>query len=379
MKLGLAAWLAVAGAVAVSTATTAESASADERVGPAARWIAMGYRRVEFAKPGSFGLAGGHARAAETPPWPAHSLEWPVHFEDAAHQIGNSMAEYQVDYDGPYYHGGCDLRVARAAEVRTPVAGRVEAGHYAYSDKPDGSMEKFWYPWPHSGSTAYFEVAVVTDEGYRFEFHHMDETRLSDEVMAILRSGSSGRVAAGTSLGATIPWNDGVYHHTHYNIITPSGVRLNPEYYSLALKDAARPEIRRALAVFAGSRTEDFGTGRFASAPEYFAVAGNDRLDDDAYVHPPAYAAIRFDSGESFAWDFRERLLGPDGKFPPIWDFFVRSLATPDDEELETSGGYGEGLSVIRLPVPQGARGPFAIRLADEAGNESVLQGEIAR
>jgi len=38
---------------------------------------------------------------------------------------------------------------------------------------------KYWDPWPNAGSSTYVEVAVITDDNYRFEFQHMDETRLS--------------------------------------------------------------------------------------------------------------------------------------------------------------------------------------------------------
>lgn len=342
---------------------------ADEPIQNPDYWTTRGYQVVEY----------GPTRSAEVAPWVAHSLPWPSDFESAAASIGNSMAEFQsYGDDGPYFHGGCDLRVARAANVRAPLAGRIEAGHYGYSNRLDGSMEKFWEPWPKPGSRVYFEIAVITDEGFRFEFHHMDEKRMSAEVLAILREGKGGRVDAGALLGSTIPWGDGVYHHTHYNIVSPSGVRFNPEHYSYAIPDTTRPVVTAVIASYAGGKTEMFGQGKFRQTPEFFAVAVNDRTDSGFYDHPPALTSLEFESGERFVWDFRERLLGQDGAFPHIWKFFVESISSPGGKRYRTAGGYGDGLSVIRLPVPQDARGPFKIEVADDAGNASVFEGHIA-
>lgn len=102
-----------------------------------------------------------------------------------------------------------------------------------------------------------------------------------------------------------------------------------------------------------------------------------DHQDDNVYDHPPVLAELSFDDGHSFTWDFRERLAGPDGKFPSIWNFFVESISGPQGESYETSGGYGTGLSVLRLPVPAGATGSFTIRIGDEAGNISKVTGRI--
>ncbi|MGK5084713.1 hypothetical protein WDW37_15575 [Bdellovibrionota bacterium FG-1] len=346
---------------------------ADERIEIPSFWLSRGYLRVQPRGARVLALNGQD----EHPTWPAHSLDWPVKFQDATHSIGNSMLEFQSYGDGPYFHGGCDLRVAAREAVRAPVAGKIEAGHYGYSNNPDGSMEKFWYPWPKEGDQTYFEVAVVTVDGYRFEFHHIDETKLSPEVLKILQDGQGGKISAGAWLGNTIVWPGGVYHHTHYNVITPSGVRLNPEYYSPLLDDHQKPQVEVILASFSGGDTQDFGRGEFKQAPEFFAVAVIDRQDGNVYDHPPVYAGIRFDSGQSFAWDFRERLQAPGGGWPSIWNFFVRMIRGPDGRHYRTEGGYGEGTSVLRIPVPQSARGKFTLEIGDQAGNAVEYFGRI--
>ncbi|HTL11420.1 MAG TPA: hypothetical protein VL588_02965 [Bdellovibrionota bacterium] len=362
MKLSGLGWLAVF-ILAISPAW------ADEPYAPAAHWQGLGYRAVTHPAAAN--------KATDMPTWAPHSLVWPIQFQDANHTIGNSMAEFQSYGDGPYYHGGLDLRVASGAPVTTPVAGRIEAGHYGYTNHPDGSSDKFWNPWPQGGDRHYFEIAVITDEGFRFEFHHMDETRMADVVLNILKSGVSGRVDAGTVLGRSIPWPDGVYHHTHYNIVSPAGVSLNPEYYSPLLPDTTAPAVSAVIASFANGSTQAFGDGKFDHAPAFFALAVIDHQGTCVYDHPPVLASIHFDSGADFTWDFRERLAKTGGGWPPIWDFFVESIEGPHGQELATEGGYGEGVSVVKVPVPAGAHGAFTLQVGDPAGNLTKFTGQI--
>ncbi|HXT01287.1 MAG TPA: hypothetical protein VN915_11470, partial [Elusimicrobiota bacterium] len=151
-------------AVALLLLSVLASASrADERVRPASVLLREGYKPAA-----SFAAEAAPASAA----LPAeHSLSWPVRFQDAEHTLGNVMNQFQP-FGDPYYHGGDDLRVDAGAGVSAPVAGRLEAGAYSYAARADGSLEKYWKPWPQTGDPTYFEVAVVSDEGLRYEFHH---------------------------------------------------------------------------------------------------------------------------------------------------------------------------------------------------------------
>ncbi len=344
-----------------------QTAHANEKYEHADYWLSRGYQPHLGIENSTF---------SELPSWKPHSLAWPVEFENVAHSMGNSMAEFQSYGDGPYYHGGCDLRVRRGASLHTPITGRIEAGHYGYTNRPDGSSEKFWRPWPETGDENYFEVAVITDDGFRFEFHHMNEQKLGPEVIHALKAGS-GRVEVGTFLGDTVEWPDGIYHHTHYNILSPVGTHLNPEYYSPLIQDHRAPEIATVLAAFPGNRTRAFGSGVFETAPQFFAIALIDHNDTNIYDHPTVYASVEFENGLNFVWDFRERLLGPDGKFPSIWSFFVESILDPMGKRWSTAGGYGRGQSVIRVPVPLGAHGAFVIKVADQANNGVEFTGRV--
>jgi len=61
----------------------------------------------------------------------------------------------------------------------------------------------------------------------------------------------------------------------------------------------------------------------------------------------------------------------------PIWDFFIYSISSPNGETYVSAGGYGKGLSVIRIPVPPEARGKFLIEIKDQSDNSAQFQGAI--
>lgn len=346
---------------------------ADEPVHNPEELKARGFSEADRVKGGE---SPGILSQAPNIPWVAHTLPWPVQFQDAAHTLGNAMNEFQP-FGSPYFHGGCDLRVAKRAQVVSPVAGKLEAGHYDYTNNPDGSMTKYFKPWPASGDSTYFEVAVVTPEGNRFEFHHMNRDRLPKAIVDLLNQGGA-EVAAGTLLGEAIVWPGGDYHHIHYNVIDPHGVRINPEFVSPLIVDTQAPQVKDALAVFPGGRIQSFGTGTFQQAPQEFVVAVVDRKDGNSYEQPPVLAEVRFDSGAHAGWDFSAFLGRADGSWPPLWDFFKESIRSPSLGWIQTEGGYGLGTSLVRIPVPAGARGRFTLVLADMAGNQTTFFGQIS-
>ena len=340
------------------------AAHADERIRPAAVLLAEGYKPVATI-----------SAARETSLPPAHALTWPVRFQDPEHTLGNVMAQFQP-FGDPYYHGGDDLRVNAGAEISSPVDGKLEAGAYSYSAHPDGSLEKFWKPWPQEGDPTYFEVAVVADDGIRYEFHHVDRDTLPADIVAKLNAGG-GRAARGDQLGHAVEFPVAGYNHVHYNVVLPNGARVNPEYASVLLPDHIAPAILHAFAVDPSGEAKDFGGGRFAPPVSEFVLHVVDKQDANVYEHPPAFALLKFDGGAQTLWDFRQTLTGPRGAFPPLWDFFLESIRSPDGN-FSTEGGYGTGASLIRLKVPAGARGAFTIEVRDIAGNVATLRGTIS-
>jgi hypothetical protein len=342
-------------------------ARADERVRPASVLLREGYKPAA-----SFAAAGAPTSGAKLPA--AHALAWPVRFQDARHTLGNIMNQFQP-FGDPYYHGGDDLRVDAGADIAAPVAGRLEAGAYSYATRPDGSLEKFWKPWPQTGDPTYFEVAVVSDDGIRYEFHHVDRETLPSRIVAKLDAGA-GRVDKDELLGHAVEFPVAGYNHVHYNVILPDGTRVNPEYASALLPDHLAPVILHAYSVATSGDVAEFGGGRVAPTASEFVLHVIDKQDSNVYEHPPAYARLKFDDGAETVWDFRRTLTGPSGAFPPLWDFFRESVGGPSGD-FSTEGGYGTGASLVRLKVPAGARGPFTLEVGDVAGNVSTLRGTL--
>lgn len=304
-----------------------------------------------------------------------HSLSWPVAFQDETHTIGNSMAQFQPFDNPPYFHGGCDLRTKAGEKIFTPVGGKLEAGHYSYSTNPDGSMTKYWKPWPEQGSATYFEVAVVDAQGIRYEFHHVARNSLPSEIVAQL-NGPNPRVEAGVYLGDVIRWVGNGYHHVHYNVILPNGIRVNPEYVSTLLQDNLAPEVKTIYGIKNNGETFIFSEGQPVADVKEFVVRVIDKKNSNIYEHPPTFASIQFENGATFTWDFRQTLT-QSGIFPQLREFFLSSIADPRGGRHRTEGGYGIGQSLIRLPVPTGAKGLFRISVKDIAGNQTSSIGSV--
>ena len=361
-------------------------AQANERIQPRKLLLQQGYRQVQFP---TQALQSAKLRLAQKDPSPPASLSWPVSFEDASHSMGNNMLQFQSYGDLPYFHGGCDLRTAKGAEVRSPVAGRLEAGHYSYDTNPDGSMTKFFKSWPEQGEDLYFEVAVITEAGFRYEFHHIDRESLPTEIIQMLTVGG-GKISVGQTLGYVAEWpvagvGGKYYHHTHYNIVGPTGVRYNPEYFSKTLADQKAPRIFGVFAVDQNGLGTPLENGGRAPLPmpSEFVVATTDQRELNVYTQAPPFLKLSFapslPSGIHYRrietqWDFRSRLLDAKGNFPQLWDVFKKSLVLPTGIELKTEGNYKANFFLFRLKVPPGGFGPFEIQVQDAAGNSSFFR-----
>lgn len=345
----------------------ANQSVADERVLPAAVLQKMGYRPFN-----SFPHYRGQRIVRSEPP---NNLKWPVQFVDAARTIAQNYVNYQqYGLALPYYHKGCDLRSPAKSFVKAPVTGVLEGGYYSYSDNPDGSEVKHWIPWngkPHDD--LYFELAITTTDGYRFELHHVDSMNLPKETIQALNKGNV-IVQEGTVIGSVIPWPSD-YDHIHYNILRQDGLVINPEAYTVSPPDHIAPKIHGVYGVRADGSVIELVNGGTVSGPlQYAVVATTETRDNSVYVQTPPFVGIQFNTRELFAWDFRKALIGPDNKWPDIRQVFVSKLRTPSGKVLSTTGQYGKGLFLMRLNVPP-ARGPFVIAVSDTAGNTTKFSG----
>lgn len=370
-------------AILCATAAT----HADEGIYPKGQLSRMGYQEaaplhkaiVLKALKGKTPRLAPTLKLLDSQPAP-QLLPWPVTFENNQHNLGNNMIQFQ-SYGGSdsYFHGGCDLRTAAQADIRTPVAGKLDAGHYGYEVQPDGSMKKFWTPYPQHGDDMYFEVSVITDDGLRYEFHHVDRNTLPSAIKQKLDHGNA-RVEAGEIVGHVHNWpitaiDGSYYHHTHYNIIAADGTRINPESVSWALADTSAPEIHGVYAVSSKGVVTELSNGGKAPSPlpAEIIVAATDKNDPNVYTHPPTVVELKSADGKSSGWNFKHTLLDQNGKFPNIHEVFKDSLVLPNGDRLETEGDYENNFFLVRLVVPAQAQLPFEIRIEDSAGTARVF------
>lgn len=301
----------------------------------------------------------------------AHSLQWPVTFNSNEGTIGNTMVQYQPFDNPPYWHGGCDLLNSTDTPVIAPVSGKLVGGHYSYATQPDGSMKKFWKPWPEQGEATYFELAIITDDGIRYELHHIDRDRLSKSIVDRLNKPGS-MVLAGEEMGFAVDSFAGMnYTHVHYNLVMPDGTRINPEWVSQMIPDTDAPQLIGKYAVLKSGSVLDLAKSNPTEAVSEIILNVDDQVDHQTHQHPAVYFEVTYqDQGEAktqIVWDFREKLLTQDKKFPALSSFFLYQLKVPGGKTLKTTGGYGEGTSLIRIPVSPTWHGPVLIRWEDTA------------
>jgi hypothetical protein len=346
------------------------AAYGNERFLPKETLLEMGYRpyRAQSAPPESFSALN------ELPT----DLPWPVRFQDEGHTIAQSFVQFQDYGSGAYFHGGCDLRTLANAPVVAPVNGVLEGGYYSYSSNPDGSTTKYWKAWKESElhDDLYFELALTTDDGYRFELHHVDPMHLPPSTVAALNHGNI-KIKKGIRIATVHPW-DSDYHHVHYNVIAPDGHIINPEAHSVLVTDTLAPEILGVFGLNLQSQYLHLTGDQSIAIPllKEIVVVTRERKNFSRYYQTPPYVALTFDSGESVAWDFRQ-MLWIENAFPDIRQVFLPSLDSDDGLHYQNFGNYGAGQFLMRLKMPN-ARGPFHIDVSDIAGNSVSFRATYA-
>ncbi len=306
-----------------------------------------------------------------------NQIPWPFEFPYADGFIGNNFAQYQP-YSIPGYHGGSDMVLERDSWIYAPVDGYLEAGHYAYTDNPDGSRIKHWKPWPAVGDPSYFELAVVDNAGNRFELHHVDKATLPQEIKSGLNSGKL-FVSAGMKLGRVVDWSTLFhYDHVHINIHDKEGNWFNPEHFFQLLPDAIKPQCQ-FLAITKESKpvwlsTANANRRNIFSHQDFshFIVIASDQKNNDKFSQVPVYFEIAFEEGDIFYWDFRKNLTSSLQKFADLRDVYPQSVKLPNGTIMrQPNGYYPNGVKfAVKLPMLENTgTGRFTILAKDMAGN----------
>lgn len=311
-------------------------------------------------------------------------LSWPFELPYREGFIGNNFAQYQP-YEIPGYHGGNDMVLEKDSWIYAPVNGFLEAGHYAYTDNADGSRIKHWKAWPASGDPSYFELAVIDNEGNRFELHHVDKSTLPKEVIDGLNRGQF-LVTADMKLGRVVDWGTLFhYDHVHVNIHDRNGNWYNPEYYFNTLPDSIPPKCQ--FLVVDKNKKSQWLQNTFnhlghlnQNSISHFVVIASDQKNGNKFSQVPVYFEIDFEGGEKFFWDFQKNLTSSNSTFADIRNVYPQSVELPNGTVMrQPSGYYPNGVKfAVNLPLPSNTgSGQYTISAKDTAGNLCFVKGKI--
>lgn len=304
---------------------------------------------------------------------PPNSLPWPVQFADSRHTIGNSMPQYQNYSNEAYYHEGADLRVARSQKVFAPVDGFLQGDYYTYVTDPEtGEDKKYTKPFSEGGDALYFEITLRTAEGLQLEFHHVNPVELPKNIRELVLRGG-GNVRKGDLLGTTAVWPTARYgeryDHIHYNLISPEGVYLNPEFFSVGLSDKVLPVIKNIFAIYKDRKVEILNN-TLSGMPTELIVSAIDIKGENIYPLPPVSVSAEWGENKKVGWDFSQVLLNAVGKFPDIREVFARYLKLTDGRSFTTKGDYTNTVFLFRLKIAPNAEGPILLTVRDSSANE---------
>lgn len=157
--------------------------------------------------------------------------QWPVH---TSFSIINTISTLQFYGPMPGFHHGVDLKAPAGTPVYAPVGGIVGMGYY----------------YPRVKVPYTFGVFIEGDDGYRWEFHHVDPQSVPKEIVALAKI--HGHVAPGTLLARIYDapkLYPEILAHLHVNVIDRKGFYQNPLNFFPPLTSHHKPRIRGVYVV----------------------------------------------------------------------------------------------------------------------------------
>lgn len=281
---------------------------------------------------------------------------WP--FE--ALSIGHSMASYQsYRWNQAYFHHGIDIRGDEGTPILAAVGGKVvNVANY------------------YQGSRYYWEVAILDEQGYLWQYHHVDPESIPQKIKDAFKN--KGSVPTGELLGEIVDWPattyGEVYTHIHLNVLGKDGVYLNPLHFLSSLGDNQAPQIKDIGILDNNSKPQ---SGNIAKDDYSLYVEARDLLKHDKFFIPPYHIEYRIqNSAWNTVWKFDQLPGGADR------EAFVKEFFVPKS----TCGNYQCRKIFIDLgfqaqnPFPtQKGRYTLEVRVHDQAGNmdQSSYQYEV--
>ncbi len=128
----------------------------------------------------------------------------------------------------PGFHHGLDMHAPAGTAVYAPVAGVVGVGYY----------------YPRAQVPYTYEVFIQGDDGFRWEFHHIDQQTIPQQVAELAKQ--HGRVERGALLARIYDapkFDPDIPAHVHVDVIDRDGVYHNPLKFFPPISDKTAPKI----------------------------------------------------------------------------------------------------------------------------------------
>ena len=295
-------------------------------------------------RPGYLSLATAGATTSMNGRYP-----WPV----TVKSIGHNTASYQ-NYGGePYFHHGLDIRADAGTDVLASVGGQVvNISNYG--------------PGP-----AYWEVAILDNSGYLWQYHHVDRDSIPQAIWDALRSKAP--IPAGTKIGEVYYWMVStygeVYHHVHLNVLARAGVYRNPFNFLEPLNDTKAPEFVN-IGLMRNGYPQDPNLPIQGAYGIYATI--HDLILHDKFVVPPHKISYQLDDDprERLVWDFSE-LPGGASNTQYVENFFVPELTCGNYECRKLTVNIGFSTEGQRWFSNVGGEHSITIHAEDHAGNRT--------
>jgi len=269
---------------------------------------------------------------------------WPVHVQS----IGHTNASYQGYGGQPYFHHGLDIRANAGEDVLVTAGGKVV------------NVENYDY------GPLYWEIAILDDEGFIWQYHHVDHNSIPSYVHDAFKSG--GRIEAGTKIGEVVNWPITTYgeryHHIHLNVLDGQRNFLSPFLFLQPLGDKQTPVIKRIGLMKNGKEVN--GTTVRGSYSVFAEV--HDLILHQQFIVPPHNIEVELDGGPVHTvWKF-ETLPGGADEEKDVEVFYVPSMVCGNYSCRRPVFDLGFRWNFPTLP----GQHQLKLRVSDFEGNTSV-------
>lgn len=265
---------------------------------------------------------------------PVNSMLWPFAPQDEPHNVGHTsvnIQHYTNKYEEAYFHHGVDIIKNEPEKIFNMYDGRVEKiGYYRTEEVGE--------------SKYYFEVVVQTVNGLKFEFHHTDPESVPDAVYEL--EGTDKVLKAGEETGKIVFWptpdsfSGKLFHHIHFNVITESGIKLNPLIMMTPQKDDTAPEIEE-IYLTDPDRTKTLSTENI-SENFHVVIKVSDLADNEIWPNPPRYSMVEIKNSddetifEHSGYDFIAMMSENINEF--VCDYYLCEIG----ETVFSKGNYSQ-------------------------------------